>query len=56
MHKEPYMYKVLKEDIAAGASTAVVYYEVHFGNGTAEDGQQKMVLQDGKWKMDIGSK
>ncbi len=48
--------KVIKEDIAAGDSTAVVYYEVHFGNGTAEDGQQKMVLQDGKWKMDIGSK
>ena len=36
--------------------TAVVYYAVHFGNGTTKESQQKMVLKDGKWKMDIGSK
>ena len=48
--------KVIKEEMAAGDSTAIVYYEVHFGNGTTEDSQQKMVLKDGKWKMDIGIK
>lgn len=47
---------VTKEDIAPGDSTAIVYYEAHFGDGTVEDAKQKMVLQGGKWKMDIGSK
>ncbi len=48
--------KVIKEDIAAGDTTAVVYYEVHFGDGTVEDGDQPMVLSDGKWKMKMGNK
>ena len=48
--------KVIKEDIAAGDTTAVVYYEIHFGDGTVEDGDQPMVLSDGKWKMKMGNK
>lgn len=46
-------FKVLSEEIAPGDTTALVYYEMIFGDGTVDDGTQQMIKRNGRWKMSL---
>ena len=46
--------KVTKEEIEPGDSTAIVFFQAIYGDGTIDDEKQQMILQDGKWKMSMG--
>lgn len=46
--------KILHEEIAEDGQTATVTIKTTFGNGEEEESKQKMILQDGKWKMNLG--
>ena len=48
--------KILREEIQPGDTTAIVYLQMVYGNGTTEDGDQDMILRDGKWKMKLDGK
>ena len=48
--------KILGEKIQPGDTTAIVYLQMVYGNGTTEDGDQGMVFRDGKWKMSLDGK
>ena len=49
-------FKSIKEEIQPGDTTAIVYYQMSFGNGTTEDGEQEMIFRNGEWKMNMGIK
>ena len=48
--------KVLSEEIQPGDTTAIVYLQMVYGNGMTEDGDQDMVLRNGKWMMKLDGK
>ena len=49
-------FKVVKEEFVQGDSVAIVSVQIHFGDGSVDEDEQKMILQDGKWKMATSSK
>ena len=49
-------FKVTSEEIQPGDTTAIVYYQMSYGNGTTQDGEQEMILRNGEWKMNMGIK
>mgnify|MGYP000762353760 FL=1 len=46
--------EILSEQIAEDGNTAVVKTKYTYGNGETQEGEQKMVKQDGKWLMSMG--
>lgn len=46
-------FEILSEEISEDGNSATVTYKQVFGNGTEDDGTQKMVKKEGKWQMDI---
>ena len=46
-------FEILSEEISEDGNSATVTYKQVFGNGTEDDGTQKMVKKEGKWLMDI---
>ena len=48
-------YKVLSEQINEEEKTAVVSFEVTYGDGTTEQEEQKLKQNDnGEWMLDVG--
>jgi len=43
--------EILQEEIAEDGQSAVVSAKITYGDGSSQEMQQKMIMEDGKWKV-----